>query len=254
MDLELSGKLALITGASKGIGRATAMVLAKEGCDLALVARNVAALNSTADDIRTQSRVAVRTIPADLSKQAEIERVAAQFPELDILVNNAGSIPPGNLAAIGNDAWRAAWDLKVFGYISMSRALYPALLKKRSGVIVNIIGAAGERLDPNYVAGSTGNAALMAFTKSLAKGAVKDGMRVVGINPGPVATDRLEVMLEGRAQTQFGDASRWKELLSGTSFGRAATPEEIGSAVAFLASPRSAYTTGTILTIDGSPS
>ena len=168
MDLELSGKLALITGASKGIGRATAMVLAKEGCDLALVARNVAALNSTADDIRTQSRVAVRTIPADLSKQAEIERVAAQFPELDILVNNAGSIPPGNLAAIGNDAWRAAWDLKVFGYISMSRALYPAL-KKRSGVIVNVIGAAGERLDPNYVAGSTGNAALMAFTKSLAK-------------------------------------------------------------------------------------
>ena len=121
-------------------------------------------------------------------------------------------------------------------------------------MIINIIGAAGERLDPNYLAGSTGNAALMAFTKSLAKGAAKDGMRVVGINPGPVATDRLEVMMRGRAKTQFGDETRWKELLAGMSFGRAATPEEIGSAVAFLASPRSGYTSGTILTIDGAAS
>jgi NAD(P)-dependent dehydrogenase (short-subunit alcohol dehydrogenase family) len=253
MDLYLSGKLALITGASKGIGRATATILAQEGCDLALVARGATALTTAADEIRTQFRVSVCTLPADLSQQSESERVAAQFPQLDILVNNAGAIPPGNLSAIGNDAWRAAWNLKVFGYISMCRALYPSL-KPRAGVIVNIIGAAGERLDPNYIAGSTGNASLMAFTKSLAKGAAKDGMRVVGINPGPVATDRLEVMMRGRAQTQFGDASRWKELLGGMPFGRAATPEEIGRAVAFLASPRSAYTNGTILTIDGGQS
>lgn len=253
MDLQLSGKLALVTGASKGIGRATAMILAQEGCDLALVSRDPAALNAAAEAIRLRSPVSVRTLPADLSKQDAIERVAAEFAELDILVNNAGAIPPGNLLAIGNDAWRAAWDLKVFGYISMCRALYPSL-RRRSGVIVNIIGAAGERLDPGYVAGSTGNAALVAFTKSLAKGAAKDGVRVVGINPGPVATDRLEVMIRGRAKTQFGDETRWKELLGGMSFGRAAMPEEIGSAVAFLASPRSAYTTGTILTIDGAPS
>ena len=250
MDLHLSGKLALITGASKGIGRATAIVLASEGCDVALVARNAAALEAAASMIRAQSSVSVITISADLSKQSEVERVAGQFPELDILVNNAGSIPPGNLPATSNDAWRAAWDLKVFGYIGMCRALYSSL-KQRNGVIINIIGAAGERLDPNYIAGSAGNASLMAFTKSLAKGAVKDGMRVVGINPGPVATDRLEVMMRGRAQAQFGDPSRWREFLSSMSFGRAATPEEIGSAVAFLASPRSAYTTGTILTIDG---
>jgi NAD(P)-dependent dehydrogenase (short-subunit alcohol dehydrogenase family) len=253
MDLQLSGKLALVTGASKGIGRATAMTLAQEGCDLALVSRDPIALNAAAEAVRLRSSVSVRTLPADLSKQDEIERVAAEFAELDILVNNAGAIPPGNLLAVGNDAWRAAWDLKVFGYISMCRALYPSL-KRRGGVIINIIGAAGERLDPGYIAGSTGNAALMAFTKSLAKGAAKDGMRVVGINPGPVATDRLEVMMRGRAKTQFGDETRWKELLGGMSFGRAATPEEIGSAVAFLASPRSGYTTGTILTIDGAPS
>ena len=253
MDLQLSGKLALITGGSRGIGRATAQVLAKEGCNLILVSRDVATLTQTAEAIRAQSTVSVRAIPADLSKQDAIDRIAAEIWELDILVNNAGAIPPGNLVATGNDAWRAAWDLKVFGYISMCRALYAAL-KKRSGVIVNIIGAAGERLDPNYVAGSTGNAGLMAFTKSLAKGAVKDGIRVVGINPGPVATDRLEVMMRGRAKAQFNDESRWKELLSTMSFARAAKPEEIGSAVAFLASPLSGYTSGTILTIDGAGS
>jgi len=253
MDLQLSGKLALVTGASKGIGRATAVVLAQEGCDLVMISRDPATLNAAADAIRLRSSVSIRTIPADLSKQDSIERVAAEIPELDILVNNAGAIPPGNLLATGNDAWRAAWDLKVFGYISMCRALYPGL-KRRNGVIVNVIGAAGERLDPNYVAGSTGNASLMAFTKSLAKGAVKDGMRVVGINPGPVATDRLEVMMRGRSKVQFGDESRWKEFLSSMSFGRAATPEEIGSAVAFLASARSGYTSGTILTIDGAGS
>ncbi|HXX46332.1 MAG TPA: short-chain dehydrogenase/reductase [Candidatus Acidoferrales bacterium] len=253
MDLQLSGKLALVTGASKGIGRATAAVLAQEGCDLVMISRDPTTLNAAADAIRLRSSVSVRTIPADLSKQDSIERVAAEIPELDILVNNAGAIPPGNLLATGNEAWRAAWDLKVFGYIGMCRALYPSL-KRRNGVIVNIIGAAGERLDPNYIAGSTGNASLMAFTKSLAKGAVKDGMRVVGINPGPVATDRLEVMMRGRAKTQFGDESRWKEFLGSMSFGRAATPEEIGSAVAFLASARSGYTSGTILTIDGAGS
>lgn len=253
MDLQLSGKLALVTGASKGIGRATAMVLAEEGCNLTLVSRNPTSLKEVADAIHLRSPVSVRTLPADLSRQDAIERVAAEFGELDILVNNAGAIPPGNLLAVENDVWRAAWDLKVFGYISMCRALYPSL-KKQGGVVVNIIGSAGERLDPNYIAGSTGNASLMAFTKSLAKSAAKDGMRVVGINPGPVATDRLETMMRGRAKTQLGDEARWKELLASMSFGRAATPEEIGSAVAFLASPRSAYTTGTILTIDGAPS
>ncbi len=250
MDLQLSGKLALITGASKGIGRATTTILAQEGCDVVLVSRDPKALDDAAESIRARHQVSVRTFPADISKQDTIEKLAAEFPELDILVNNAGAIPPGNLPATDNKRWRDAWDLKVFGYVSMCRALYPSL-QKRSGVIINIIGAAGERLDPNYIAGSTGNAGLMAFTKSLAKGAVKDGIRVVAINPGPVATDRLEVMMRGRAKAQFGDESRWREFLSAMSFGRAASPEEIGSAVAFLASPRSAYTSGTILTIDG---
>jgi NAD(P)-dependent dehydrogenase (short-subunit alcohol dehydrogenase family) len=252
MDLQLSGRRALVTGASKGIGRATAVQLAEEGCDLVLVSRDAATLAAAADLVRARRQVAVQTISADLSIQAEVERVAIEAGTLDLLVNNAGAIPPGNLATVDNDTWRTAWDLKVFGFIGLTRALYPAL-KQRQGVVINVIGAAGESFNPNYIAGSAGNAALMAFTRSLGKAASKDGMRIVGINPGPVATERNQMLLKARAKQELGDEGRWQEFYRSMPFGRAATPEEIASAVAFLASPRSGYTNGTILTIDGGP-
>ena len=250
MDLHLSGKRALITGGSKGIGAASAQVLAEEGCDLLLVARNGAALAAMATGLRARHQVHVETLAADLSQQAEVERVAGLAGPVDVLVNNAGAIPPGNLLTVNDGAWRAAWDLKVFGFISLTRALYPAL-KSRGGVVVNVIGAAGEQFDPNYIAGSAGNAALMAFTRALGRAAPVDGMRVVGINPGPVATDRLVTLLRARAERELGDAGRWQELTRSMAFGRPAEPGEIAAAVAFLASPRSGYTSGTILTING---
>jgi NAD(P)-dependent dehydrogenase (short-subunit alcohol dehydrogenase family) len=251
LDLELTGKRALITGGSKGIGRATALRLAEEGCDVVIVARTAATLEAAAAEIRSRHQVGVQAIAADLSRQAEVERVAAEAGEVDVLVNNAGAIPSGDILALDDQAFRAAWDLKVFGYISMCRAFWPGL-KARGGVIVNVIGAAGEWLIPDYIAGSTGNAALMAFTKALGRGGVKDGVRVVGINPGPTATERMEVRLRAQAKDQLGDEGRWLELTRNMAFGRPGKPEEIADAVAFLASPRSGYTTGTILTIDAS--
>ncbi len=152
MDLNLAGKRALVTGGSKGIGRATALRLAEEGCDLVLVARTAETLEATAAEVRSRFQVSAQALPADLSKQAEVERVAAEAGEIDILVNNAGAIPSGDLLALDDAAFRAAWDLKVFGYISMCRAFWP-VLKARKGVIVNVIGAAGEWLDPNYICG-----------------------------------------------------------------------------------------------------
>ena len=250
MDLNLNGKRALITGASKGIGRATAQRLAEEGCDVLLVARTAATLDEAAADIRSRCQVSVATLAADLSVQAEIDRVAAWAGEIDILVNNAGAIPPGDILVLDNDAFRAAWDLKVFGYISMCRAFY-RVLKSRQGVIVNVIGAAAEWLDPGYICGSTGNAALEAFTRALGKGAQKDGFRVVGIHPGPTATDRMTSRLKSAAKAQFNDESRWPELTASMPYGRAGRPEEVAAAVAFLASPLSGYTTGTVLTTDG---
>jgi NAD(P)-dependent dehydrogenase (short-subunit alcohol dehydrogenase family) len=250
MDLHLTGKRVLITGGSKGIGRASAMALAAEGCDIVLVARDPAVLAQTAEAVRSRHQVRVETVPADLSQSPDIGRVATAAGGIDVLVNNAGSIPPGTLLQVDDARWRAAWDLKVFGFIGLTRALYP-VLKARSGIVVNVIGAAGESFDPNYITGSTGNAALMAFTRALGKAAPADGMRVVGINPGPVATERMEMLLRARAERELGDPARWTELTAPMPFGRAASPEEIAAAVAFLASPCSGYTTGTILTING---
>lgn len=251
MDLELAGKRAIVTGGSKGIGRATAEALADEGCDLLLAARDPEVLDEAAAAIRGRRQVNVATLAVDLSRHEAVLRLAEAAGAPDILVNNAGAIPAGDLLSVDNEAWRRAWDLKVFGFISLCRAVYPRMAARRSGVIVNIIGAAGEKLDPNYIAGSTGNAGLMAFTRALGRASTADGLRVVGINPGPVATQRIEMLLRARAQKTFGDAERWREFCEAMPFSRPAHPEEIAAAVAFLASRRSAYTSGTILTIDG---
>jgi NAD(P)-dependent dehydrogenase (short-subunit alcohol dehydrogenase family) len=251
MDLKLTGQRALITGGSKGIGRATAEVLADEGVDVVLVARDPAALDEAATALRARRQVNVATIAADLSREDEVLRVAGAAGPVDILVNNAGAIPPGGLLDVDNATWRRAWDLKVFGFISLCRAIYPAMAAKRAGVIVNVIGAAGEKLNPGYIAGSAGNAGLMAFTKALGRASPADGVRVVGINPGATATARLEMLMRHRAAETLGDADRWLELCAGMPFGRPGAPKEIAVAVAFLASPVSAYTSGTILTIDG---
>lgn len=251
MDLQLAGRRALITGGSKGIGRATAEVLAEEGMDLLLVARSADVLEATAQAIRATRQVQVQTIAADLSQESEVRRVAAAAGEVDLLVNNAGAIPPGTLLAVDNDTWRKAWDLKVFGFISLCRQIYPQMAARKSGVIVNVIGAAGEKFPPGYIAGAAGNASLMAFTRALGHASQKDGIRVVGINPGATETERQTMLLRHRARTELGDAERFRELLAGNPFGRIASAAEIGYAVAFLASPRSGYTTGTILTIDG---
>lgn len=251
MDLRLAGRRVLITGGSKGIGRAAADLLAEEGCDLLLVARDAAALAEAAQAVRARRQVRVDVIPADLSQEAEVRRVAAEAGTPDILVNNAGAIPPGSLPDLDDATWRAAWDLKVFGFISLCRALYAGMAARGGGVIVNVIGAAGEKVNPDYIAGSAGNAALMAFTRALGRASPAQGIRVVGINPGATATERLTLLLRDRAQRSLGDPERWAELCTHMPFARPATPEEIAAAIAFLASPRSAYTSGTILTIDG---
>ena len=251
MDLQLAGKRVLITGGSKGIGRAVAETLAEEGCDLILVARDATALDAAAAAIRAIRQVSVRTIAADLSSDAAVVGVASEAGEIDILVNNAGAIPPGDLLRVDNDTWRRAWDLKVFGFISLCRAIYPQMMARQSGVILNIIGSAGEKLNPGYIAGSVGNAALIAFTRALGKSSTADGIRTLGINPGATATARWEMLSRDRAAKELGDAERWRDLSNAMPFGRPGTPEEIAWAAAFLVSPRSSYTSGTLLTIDG---
>jgi NAD(P)-dependent dehydrogenase (short-subunit alcohol dehydrogenase family) len=251
MDLHLRGRTALVTGASKGIGYAAAECLADEGVNVILVSRTQADLDAARDRIAARHNVSVQVHAYDLSDSRNVDRLVGQHPDIDILVNNAGAIPAGNLQQVTEDRWRTAWDLKVFGYINMCRRFYAEMQSRGRGVIINILGVAGEKMDRTYIAGSTGNAALMAFTKALGGSAGDDGLRVVGINPGAIATDRLVTIMKARAQDRLGDANRWEELMKPLPMGRAGKPEEIGAMVAFLASDLSAYTTGTIITIDG---
>jgi 3-oxoacyl-[acyl-carrier protein] reductase len=251
MDLGLRGKKALITGASRGIGRACAEVLASEGCDVVIVSRTQADLDAARDKILGQSNVSVCTFAMDLSDSKNADILAAECPDTDILINNAGAIPRGTVVEIDEARWREAWDLKVFGYINMCRRFYALMAVRRSGVIINIIGAAGETVQSSYACGSAGNASLMGFTRALGGTAPHDGMRVVGLNPGPVETDRMVTRLRREANAKFGDPERWRELTSHMAFGRAATATEIANMAAFLASNHSGYTTGTIVTVDG---
>jgi len=251
MNLELNGLTALVTGASRGIGFAIAQGFAREGCHLHMVARTAADLETARTKILQESKVNITTHVLDLGVSANIHELARRCGDIDILVNNAGGIPSGYLTDIDEERWRAAWELKVFGYINLTRDVYRAMCARKRGVIVNVIGVAGERLRQDYIAGGTGNAALMAFTKNLGGDSVDHGVRVVGINPGQIETDRLRLRLEKRAAAELGDKNRWLELVEDPPLGRLARPDEVADAVLYLASARASYISGTILTVDG---
>jgi len=227
---DLTGKSALVTGASGGIGADIARALHAAGASVGLSGTRVEPLEALA---------------AELGSRAHV------LPAFDILVNNAGAIPGGRIDQIDDATWKKAWDLKVFGTIGLCREMLAAMQARGQGVIVNVIGMAGERPDANYLAGSGANAALMAMTRALGAASVEHGVRVVGVNPGLVATDRMVGLLRAKAANTMGDAERWSELVHGYPFGRPAHPGEIADMVCFLASARAAYVSGTIVTVDG---
>ena len=153
MDLGLKGRTALITGASRGIGLATANLLAAEGCELHLAARDESLLQAHKARLKAAHGVKIHIHARDLSRTAEVEALGAACRDVDVLVNNAGDIPIGNLKQVDSKTWRESWDLKVFGYVDLTRIIYYAMVERRAGVIVNVIGAAGKNPNPDYIAG-----------------------------------------------------------------------------------------------------
>ncbi|WP_334129875.1 SDR family oxidoreductase [Sneathiella sp.] len=251
MDLGLKGKRVLITGASQGIGEGLAEVFAEEGANLFLVARQEDRLKEISERLKKAHGITADYFTADFTRRGDIERVHEAAGDIDILVNNAGAIPGGDLWQVGADDWRPGWEVKVMGYIDMTRLFYASMKKRGHGVILNNIGSGGENYDFRYIAGTTGNAALMAFTKAMGGRSLEDNIRVVGVNPGPVATDRIVKIMKIRAKERFGDESRYGELLANYPLGRPASVREIADLFAFLASYRSGYTSGVIFTVDG---
>ena len=251
MDLHLNGCSILITGGSKGIGFATARAFAAEGCRLHLAARTTGDLQAARESLRRDFDVPVAIHTVDLSLGANVQRLAEACSEVDILVNNAGAIPGGTLGAIDEQQWRAAWELKVFGYINMMRAYYQKMKARGQGVIVNIIGNAGNQAPDEYAAGVSADAMLEVLTRTLGGKSLDDGVRVVGVSPGDLMNERGIMFLRRQAEKALGDPERWRERLARLPGGRAGSSEDIADAVAFLASPRASYISGAVLTIDG---
>ncbi len=251
MDLKLTGQSALITGASQGIGSGLARAFAEEGVNLHLTARSADRLEELKRMIVAEHDVEVALHPLDLTEPGACERLADAAGDVDVLVNNAGVIPSGTLAEIDEHTWREGWELKVMGYINLCRIYYDRMKAQGHGVIINNIGNSGEIFDPRYIAGTTGNASLMALTRALGGHSLDDNIRVVGVNPGPVDTDRIYSMLKKRAEDTLGDAGKYKELQAGYPLGRPAHVHEITDLIVFLASFRSGYTSGVVYTVDG---
>lgn len=254
MDLKLSGRTALITGASKGIGLGIAQSLAAEGCHLHLSSRNAADLDAARSKILAAHKVNVTCHPLDLGVSENAAKLGKACRDADILVNNAGAIPQGTLTALAEKTWRESWDLKVFGYINLSRELYAAMCERKRGVIINVIGGAGERPTAGYIAGSMANASLMAFSRAMGADSPKFGVRVLGLNPSATATDRGVTRWRNQAQKELGDPEKWPELTRGFPFGRPASVEEIADVVVFLCSDRASYMSGTVIQVDGGAS
>ena len=251
MDLNLNGKRVLITGGSKGIGLAAALGFAAEGAEVIIAARTAETLAAAREAISARHNVPVAVEAIDLAARGNAEALHQRHPDVDILVNNAGAIPGGDIAAIDEAKWREAWELKVFAYVNLTRAYFAKMRERRHGVIVNVLGMAGVRPTFDYIAGSTANAGLMAFTRAMGSRSVDHNVRIVALNPPATATDRLVTLARRRAESAFGDPQRWQETLKNLPFGRPATPEEIADMVVFLASERASYMSGAVVDIHG---
>ncbi|MFT7599003.1 MAG: NAD(P)-dependent dehydrogenase (short-subunit alcohol dehydrogenase family) [Acidimicrobiales bacterium] len=254
MDLHLTGKRALVTGASKGIGLGVARALAAEGVDVTIASRTADRLETEAAAIRTDFGVDAQAVAVDLSQSADQQRLADYLAgaPLDIVVNNAGAIPGGSITDIDEETWRQAWDLKVFGYINLTRLLLPRLEAQGHGVILNVIGAAADRPSPGYLAGAIGNSGLVAMSKALGSNSLRNGVRVVAVNPGLIITDRMSDLLKQQAAVEWGDEARWEELIPDDP--APGTVEQCADVVTFLVSDRASHVSGTVLTIDGGAS
>lgn len=251
MKLGLEGKVAIVTGGSKGIGQATALGLLAEGASVLVCARGKEALEETVRAAGSQGEGRIVGAQADLTKGEAIKEVVAKcrntFGRVDILVNNAGSARPGEFLKLQDDEWLDDWSLKFFGYVRMAREVLPIMQRQGNGVIINIMGTGGLKPMGSYMIGGAANAALNHFTKALADEGAKHGVRVVGINPGPILTERLEKFLS----TFSSGGTREEALKKMTPLGRVGKSEEVADLILFMASERAAFIHGANITIDG---
>jgi NAD(P)-dependent dehydrogenase (short-subunit alcohol dehydrogenase family) len=251
MNLNLENRVAIVTGASKGIGHAIAQALAQEGMRLVVVARSRAPLDEFAARLGNDCLVQAVDLTNPDAPATIVAETMARFGRLDVLVNNAGSTKRGDFLTLSEADWADGFGLKFYGAMRLSRAAWPHL-QASSGSIVNIVGIGGRTGQAEFAIGGAVNAALLNLTKVLADRGVKDGVRVNAINPGGVATDRLQTRLRTFSAEHHVDLSEAEQQMARSlGVARFGQPEEIARIVAFLASPLAAFCQGSIVDADG---
>jgi 3-oxoacyl-[acyl-carrier protein] reductase len=256
MELGLNGRVAMVSGASKGIGRAVAELLAREGVRLSLCARNAGEVEAVARTIEADHGVECIGGAFDLTQpdapMAWVEATVARFGRVDILVNNAGAVPSGDFFAMAESDWLPGMEGKLLGYARVARAVMPGMFERRQGAIVNVIGTAAAQPMPGYVMGSAANAALVSLTKGLANEGGRFNVRVNGVSPGSTRTERWTMLAE-RAAASSGktQAEAERDMVAQSVLGRAGEPSELADVIVFLASDRASYVTGATLNVDG---
>ncbi len=255
MDLGLSGKVALVTGSSRGLGRAVAEELAREGASLILCARGEDALRESAAEIESQG-ASVLAVPADLTEPGDVEAVirsgTARFRRIDVLVTNTGGPPSGPFEAHSRDAWSLAIRQNLESVLNLVREVLPGMKARGWGRIVNVTSVAVKQPVDNLILSNSVRAAVTGFARTLANEVASHGVTVNNVMPGFTRTERLEDLARASAEREGIEPEaayrRWEE---DTPMGRIGEPEEFAALVAFLASERAGYITGTSIPVDG---
>ena len=257
MDLGIKGRAAIVTGASRGIGRETARQFLEEGVRVMICGRNAATLEKTRAELAQQTGGEVHAVVADMTVEADIAKLVAaaqqQFGMVDILINNAGQMYSGRFAAMTDAGLKEQFQTKIFGFLGAIRLVYPIMKAQKWGRIINIIGGAGKEPDPYMFGSGITNSGLLNITKSLSTEFGEDNVLVNAVCPGWVATNLWQRNAEGLQQElQVKTEEEARRLAARkNSLNRFGKPEELANAIVFLCSERSSYITGVSLNLDG---